>query len=94
MDKGFDKKVVSSGIGKTDGSNTAEEKPGKKSWSSAALMETEERNVGAVSLQVYKKYLQCAGGLFWVPVIGCFLLLNEAGNGNGFFLLLFFFCRY
>ena len=45
------------------------------------LMEEEERNIGAVSSDVYKKYLRNAGGLFWVPVILSLLLLNEAANG-------------
>jgi hypothetical protein len=57
---------------------------GNKKLSNAvesALMAEEERNVGAVGLDVYKKYLYSAGGLFWVPIILCLLVLNEAGNG-------------
>ena len=60
-----------------DGLGTAQlSKAGK-----VALMETEERNVGAVSWDVYLKYLRNGGGLFWLPIILCLLLLNEAGNG-------------
>lgn len=47
----------------------------------AALMQAEERNTGAVSWAVYKKYLQSAGGIFWAPVILFLLLLGQADNG-------------
>jgi len=61
------------------------------------LMEEEERNVGAVGWDVYIKYLHSAGGLFWVPIILCLLILNETGNGefpfpkflNGLFIVSF-----
>ena len=45
------------------------------------LIQLEERNVGAVSWSVYKKYLRFAGGLFWVPVILALLILAEANQG-------------
>lgn len=45
------------------------------------LMETEERNTGAVSGDVYKGYLQNGGGLFWVPLIFSLFLLSQAGSG-------------
>jgi len=48
----------------------------------SALMEEEERNVGAVGWDVYIKYLHSAGGLFWVPIVLCLLILNGAGNGK------------
>jgi hypothetical protein len=55
----------------------------------SALMEEEERNVGAVGWHVYKKYLLSAGGMFWVPIILSLLLLNEAGNGMFLFQIPF-----
>lgn len=48
----------------------------------AALMQSEERNTGAVTWDVYKRYLRFAGGLTWAPVILVLLILNEATNGN------------
>ncbi|KAF9527181.1 ATP-dependent bile acid permease [Crepidotus variabilis] len=44
------------------------------------LMELEERNTGAVGWEIYKKYLQSAGGLFWLPLLGGLYLISEAGN--------------
>ncbi|KAF8884414.1 multidrug resistance-associated ABC transporter [Gymnopilus junonius] len=46
----------------------------------AALMQAEERNTGAVTWDVYKKYLQSGGGLFWAPIIFILLLLVQANN--------------
>lgn len=48
----------------------------------AALMQAEERNTGAVTWDVYKKYLRFCGGLVWAPIIVCFLLLNETSQGK------------
>ena len=45
------------------------------------LMQLEERNVGAVSWDVYKKYLRFAGGLVWAPVILALLILTQANQG-------------
>lgn len=47
----------------------------------AALMQAEERNTGAVTWDVYKKYLGFAGGIVWVPIILLLLTLNEAASG-------------
>ncbi|KAG6856149.1 hypothetical protein H0H87_007054 [Tephrocybe sp. NHM501043] len=53
----------------------------------AALMQAEERNTGAVSWDVYKKYMVFAGGIFWAPIIILLLVLNEASQvGNNIFL--------
>ncbi|KAF5370913.1 hypothetical protein D9615_009789 [Tricholomella constricta] len=53
----------------------------------AALMQTEERNTGAVSWDVYKKYLRFAGGIFWAPIILVLLVVNEGSQvGNNLFL--------
>ena len=51
-----------------------------------ALMQAEERNVGAVTWSVYAKYFRSAGGLVWAPVIAVLLLLVE-GNNSVFSLL-------
>jgi hypothetical protein len=48
------------------------------------LMQEEERNTGAVGWDIYKKYLENAGGILWAPVIGALLLIVE-GNNGGFF---------
>ena len=50
------------------------------------LMQLEERNVGAVSWDVYKKYLRCAGGLVWAPVILILLTLTQANQGRAGFI--------
>lgn len=47
----------------------------------ANLMQAEERNTGAVSWAVYKKYLSYAGGIVWAPIIIGLLLLDEAARG-------------
>ncbi|KAF8960708.1 ATP-dependent bile acid permease [Flammula alnicola] len=46
----------------------------------AALMQEEERNTGAVTWDIYKKYLDNAGGLIWAPIIGALLLIVEGNN--------------
>ena len=51
-----------------------------------ALMQLEERNVGAVSWDVYKKYLRFAGGLVWAPVVLVLLILTQANQGREEFL--------
>jgi ATP-binding cassette, subfamily C (CFTR/MRP), member 1 len=45
------------------------------------LMQLEERNVGAVTWEVYKKYLRFAGGLLWAPVILTMLILSQGVQG-------------
>lgn len=47
----------------------------------ANLMQAEERNIGAISWNVYEKYMTYAGGLVWAPVIIGLLLLLEAARG-------------
>lgn len=46
-----------------------------------ALMQTEERNTGAVTWTVYRKYLGFAGGLIWAPTIVLLLTLAQAAQG-------------
>ena len=47
----------------------------------AALMQIEERNTGAVTWTVYKKYLRFAGGIIWAPIIVLLLTLTQAAQG-------------
>ncbi|KAJ6578750.1 multidrug resistance-associated ABC transporter [Mycena vulgaris] len=53
----------------------------------AALIQTEERNTGAVSWETYGKYLKFAGGIVWAPIILLLLTLAQAAQvGNNLFL--------
>lgn len=61
--------------------DTLEEKANKELQ--AALMQAEERNIGSVSWDVYKKYLRSAGGILWAPLLIALLVLNEAAQGEG-----------
>ena len=47
-----------------------------------SLMQTEERNVGAVPWATYEKYLGFAGGLVWAPVVIILLLLDQTAHGG------------
>ncbi|KAG6916304.1 hypothetical protein DXG01_007461 [Tephrocybe rancida] len=49
----------------------------------AALMQEEERNTGAVTWDVYKKYMLFAGGVFWAPIIILLLVINESSQEPG-----------
>jgi hypothetical protein len=44
----------------------------------AALMQAEERNVGAVNLQVYKRYFQSGNGVVLLPAMFVSLVLMQA----------------
>ena len=50
------------------------------------LMQLEERNVGAVSWEIYKKYLRFAGGVAWAPLVLALLILTQANQGWAGFL--------
>ncbi|KAG6873111.1 hypothetical protein C0995_002774 [Termitomyces sp. Mi166 len=77
---------VRSGQGKTQTTLVDRDQNAKKEVE-AALMQEEERNTGAVTLDVYKKYLRFSGGLVWAPIIVSLLLLNEGSQvGNNLFL--------
>ncbi|KII85509.1 hypothetical protein PLICRDRAFT_145262 [Plicaturopsis crispa FD-325 SS-3] len=53
----------------------------------AALMQAEERNTGAVSIETYSKYLKFAGGIVWAPIFVLLLVLSQgAAVGNNLFL--------
>ena len=43
----------------------------------AALMQTEERNVGAVNLQVYKRYFQSGNGVMLLPAMFVTIVLMQ-----------------
>jgi hypothetical protein len=44
----------------------------------AALMQAEERNTGAVNLQVYKRYFQSGNGAVLLPAMVVTIVLTEA----------------
>jgi hypothetical protein len=46
------------------------------------LMQTEERNTGAVTWAVYRRYLQFAGGVLWAPFILLLLILFQGAQGK------------
>ncbi|KAF4607269.1 hypothetical protein EYR38_001330 [Pleurotus pulmonarius] len=61
--------------------------PVDKNRNTTALMQTEERNTGAVTWETYAKYLRFGGGIFWAPWIITLLALNQAAAvGNNLFL--------
>lgn len=67
------------GVKKAAGADGSTEGGLKKD--NAALMQTEERNTGAVTWTVYKKYLGFAGGIIWAPIIILLLTLTQAAQG-------------
>jgi len=44
----------------------------------AALMQAEERNTGAVNLQVYKRYFQSGNGVVLLPIMFVTMVLMQA----------------
>ena len=48
----------------------------------AGLMQTEERNTGAISWSVYHKYLRFAGSIAWAPFLFFLLTLSQMAQGN------------
>ena len=44
----------------------------------AALMQAEERNIGAVNLQVYKRYFQSGNGVVLLPTLFVTIVLLQA----------------
>jgi len=67
-------------------SDDSTEESGPEKNSNMALMQTEERNTGAVTWTVYKKYLGFAGGMIWVPVIVLLLTLTQGAQGAFLFV--------
>lgn len=57
------------------------EEGGLKKNSNMVLMQTEERNTGAVTWTVYQKYLGFAGGVIWAPIIVLLLTLTQGAQG-------------
>lgn len=66
----------------TESEEESSEEQGPKKRDEAALMQAEERNTGAVTWNIYKSYLNNAGGLYWGPWILLLLTLAQAANGN------------
>jgi hypothetical protein len=62
--------------GKTEGGSDGNVKKG------ADLMQLEERNIGAVTWDVYKRYLRFGGGLVWAPIIIALLALTQGTQGT------------
>ena len=52
----------------------------------AALMTEEERETGAVSSTVYKRYLKHAGSVLWGPAVIIFVLLMQGASGENLML--------
>lgn len=48
----------------------------------AALMQAEERETGAVSSEIYRKYLRFAGGTVWAPIVLALVVLQEGSQGD------------
>jgi hypothetical protein len=69
---------------KTGRTITKEEEPGDPDFKKArdALMQLEERNVGAVDWKVYRTWLIFAGGIVWLPIIIFLLGSAEAVRGE------------
>ena len=66
---------------KKDAEADASTEEGGPKKDNAALMQREERNTGAVTWTVYKKYLGFAGGMIWAPVIVLLLTLTQGAQG-------------
>ena len=45
------------------------------------LMQIEERNVGAITWSVYRKYLRYAGSVAWAPFLLLLLTLSQVAQG-------------
>jgi len=73
---------------KTEGSKRADVKDeaggGAQKEGDAAIMQEEERNTGAVTWEVYARYLRLAGGIIWGPII--IILLTAVQGAAGTFL--------
>lgn len=48
----------------------------------AALMQEEDRETGSVSWNIYRKYLQAAGGSIWIFVLITLAALYESASGE------------
>jgi hypothetical protein len=71
------KRKVKKGVDADDST----EEGGPKKNSNMALIQTEERNTGAVTWAVYQKYLGFAGGMIWAPIIVLLLMLTQGAQG-------------
>jgi ATP-binding cassette, subfamily C (CFTR/MRP), member 1 len=67
---------------KTVEKETDEEKKMRDKKKDQALMQDEDRETGAVSMEVYRKYLKAAGGVVWAPMLLLLLVLTQAAAGE------------
>ncbi|KAJ7671586.1 ABC transporter [Mycena polygramma] len=59
---------------------TAQADARKKATAGVGMMQTEERNIGAISLDVYKSYISAGNGKFIVPLLVLSLVLLQGSN--------------
>ena len=52
------------------------------------LMQTEERNTGAITWSIYHKYLRFAGSVTWAPFLLILLTLSQVAQGTSMRILL------
>lgn len=57
-----------------------EEKVGKKAIAGKALMQTEERNTGAISWEVYKEYMKAGAGEVVIPMLILAMILMQGAT--------------
>ena len=67
----------STGEKATDGEEGAIKDVNKNSASGAGIMQTEERNVGAVDSSAYRAYFRAANGVLTTPFVLLFLVLFQ-----------------
>ena len=53
----------------------------KKADDSTGLMQIEERNTGAITWSIYRKYFHFAGSVAWAPFLLFLLMLNQVAQG-------------
>jgi hypothetical protein len=58
----------------------AEAEARKKATAGVGMMQIEERNIGAISLEVYKAYLAAGNGKYVVPLLLLSLVLLQGAN--------------
>ena len=83
--------AATSSTGKaTDGEERAVKDVNKNSASGAGIMQTEERNVGAVDSSAYRAYFRAANGVLTTPFLLLFLVLFQCSVVMSSFWLVYF----
>jgi ABC-type multidrug transport system ATPase subunit len=59
---------------------TTKEKKGKKATPGRSLMQAEERNTGAISVEVYKEYMKAGHGFITIPLLILALILMQGAT--------------